>query len=298
MNHGVMKKIVTGIIFFIYSFGLSAQPFFDVTSVYYQHSPDAALFGKDKNPFATDYFLANVNLPVNINKKDRFLINPVFEWSRLNFIQREYLNVDLYGITLALTYMKQWKNEKWKTAFISVNRISSDLYKINMKHYQPGAAVLMIYERSKKIKYKLGVYYNAEFFGAYVIPLVGIDWKINNRFTLHGLVPRNLVLEYRIAPSFYTGINWKAITASYRFQSENTSDYFKIEENQIKLFADFYLTKHLVLNLEAGHTFFRKYNKRSEIQRQAGIDSDLQVNEGLLFKAGIYYRIRLDESNK
>lgn len=274
---------------------LSAQPFIDIVNIHYQKSPEAALYGKDKNPFSTDYFVANFNLPLKAFKRDRLIINPVFEWNHLGFGNQEYLNTDLYGLTMALSYVKQWKNDKWKTVFVSINRISSDLNKITIKHYQPGGALITIYERSKKVRYKLGVYYNSEFFGAYVLPLLGIEWSISDRLILHGLVPRNLVLEWRITPSLYAGINWRAITNSYRYRSEHTSDYFKIEENQVRLFADIYLTRHLVLNFETGHTFLREYNQRSELNRIVGLDSDLQLNEGLLFKAGIFYRIRLDD---
>ena len=292
-----MRTIFFLFLIFCSGFNLLAQPYIDIFSVHYQRSPDAALFGKGKNPFATDYLNANINLPVKVFKHDRLLINPVFEWNKLTFIKQDSTNINLYGITLALSYVKQWKNEKWKTVLVSVNRISSDLKNITIKHYQPGVAVLMIYERSEKIKYKLGAFYNAEFFGPFILPLIGVEWKISKRFILHGLVPRNLALEYKITPSLYVGLNWKAITNSFRYQSDNTNDYFKIEESQIRLFADIYITKHLVFNIEAGHSFLREYNAHlnSPLYENNERDFNLLANEGLLFKAGLYYRIRLDE---
>ena len=153
------------------------QPYLDIAGVSWQYSPDAAMYGKNKNHLTSHYVQGSLNLPIKLFKKDVLMISPQFEWNSLDFRVRDAGRLDLYGATLVLSYMKTWKNPKWKTAFASINRISSDLRDVSMKHYQPGGAVLMIYERSDNIKYKLGAYYNAEFFGAFVLPLVGFDWS-------------------------------------------------------------------------------------------------------------------------
>ncbi len=282
-------------LFLFFTTTAHSQPYLDIAAVSWQYSPDAAIYGKSKNHLASHYIQGGFNLPIKLFKKDVLMISPQFEWNSLDFRASDAGQLDLYGATLVLTYLKAWKNPKWKTAFASVNRISSDLRDISMKHYQPGGAVLMIYERSDKIKYKLGAYYNAEFFGAFVLPLVGFDWKISNSLILYGIIPRGLVLEYRFTPHFYAGVNWKAITNTYRYKTTDPGDYFKLEESQFRLFADLYFTKHLVLNIEAGHTFLRNFRERSNWSRVSGTGPDRDVNEGLLFKAAFHYRFRLDD---
>jgi len=278
--------------FLCFCLKLHAQPYFDPAAIQYQLSPDRAVTGEDKTPISVHYLQANVNIPLKIVKEDKLLINPFFEMWKLDFKNSVSQDIRLYGAVLALTYLKQWKNPNWKTAFVGIARLSSDFREINMGHFQPGAAFLVIHKRSEKFTFKFGAFYSAEFFGAYVLPLIGTDWKISKRLVLHGVVPRNLTLEYKIAPWLYVGPEWRGITNSYRMVGfEN--DYFKVEENQVRIFGDFYVAKHVVLNFAVGHTFLREFNKRGEVQKMSGLDSDLEINEGILFKAGIYYRIRL-----
>lgn len=282
----------------IIPFSLMAQPYIDVAGISYQHSPDAAFFGNTKNVLKTGYFYCFLNAPLNLNKKNVLLVSPLFERTNLELNDKKSTGLNLYGAMLGLSYIKTWKNEKWKTILVSVNRISSDFKNITIKHYQPGVALLVTYDRNPKVKYKLGAYYNSEFFGAFVLPLLGLDWKITDRLIFFGMLPRSMALEYKFNKWFYAGINWKAITNTYRFQSTNANDYFKLEESQVRLFTDIYFTKHIVLNLEAGHSFLRSYHLRSESQRLSGNPAELDVNEGLLLKAGLYYRFRLDDLKK
>jgi len=278
--------------------GAAAQPYFDVANIQYQLSPDASLYGKNRTPLEIRNLSAGINLPVKVFKSDVILLNPSFEYNGLDLHHGVSHDHDLYGASFALSYVKQWKKPEWKTVLVSVNRINSHLQQVTVNHYQPGGAVLMIYERSKKIRYKLGIYYNAEFFGAFVLPLAGVDWMISDRLILHGIVPRNLTLEYKLTPFLYVGAGWKAVTSSYRYASAHPHDYIKIEENQFRLFTDIYASNRIVCNFEAGHSLLRKYNKRSEAQRLAGFSSNLGVNEGWLIKVGLYYRVRLDREVK
>ena len=54
--------------------------------------------------------------------------------------------------------------------------------------------------------------------------------------------------------TFYYGANFRAITNSYK----KTQGYWRIDENQLGLYLDTYLSKNLVFNVEAGHSIYRK----------------------------------------
>ena len=82
---------------------------------------------------------------------------------------------------------------------------------------------------------------------------------------------------------------------SYRIGYLNNSlnkNYLRIVEMQLLLSADIYLTKKLVFNVEAGHSLFRRLRMGTD---NDGKDyySDEAVNDGLVFKAGLLYRMRL-----
>jgi len=283
-NNSLICKTLIALILVISSTCI-AQPYFDVANIQYIHSGEKKFSGPD-NPSEIRYWNVQVGAPLKL-QKDLLIFNPSLESYR--FMLSPPLNswITVYGVSLPITFLKQWKNEKWKTAFVFIPRINSDFKNINNNDYQFGGAVLAVYKKNENLRYKFGVYYNSEFFGTFILPLLGIEWNINERMNLFGVLPGNMTFEYKLCHSFYGGINFKSITNSYRY---NDSPYLKISDNYLKLFVDFYATKHLVLSLEAGHSALRKYSIGSG-------DAKLveSYRDGTLFKVGLAYRIRLDE---
>jgi hypothetical protein len=136
-------------------------------------------------------------------------------------------------------------------------------------------------------KIKFGLYYNREFFSDFYIPLAGVDWKINERTYLFGVLPNCMKLEYRLRKSLYAGLTFKSITNSYRYR--NQQGYFKISDNHLTVFSDFYLPGNFAIALEAGHTLFR------EVKNRSSFVAENATSDGFLIKAGVYYRIRLNK---
>ena len=163
---------------------------------------------------------------------------------------------------------------------------------IDGNDFQFGGAVLNVFKKNENLKYKLGLYYNSEFFGAFFMPLLGLDWNVNSRLNIFGVLPGSMNLEYKFSPNkFHAGINFRAITSSFRI---NDNPYLKINDNQLKLFVDYYVTKNNVISIEAGHTIFRKFKTGIRLGGK-NTDADLNVSEGYLFKIAYAYRIRTDK---
>ena len=100
--------------------------------------------------------------------------------------------------------------------------------------------------RTPTQKFSLGVYSNSEFFGLFVVPLVGIDWKIDDRNYLFGVFPGRLSFEHQWDRHWYSGLSFRAPTNSYRITN---GEYIRLDDAQLSLFLDYYLTKHLCLSL-------------------------------------------------
>jgi hypothetical protein len=236
-------------------------------------------------------------LPVKLHE-DVLVLNPFFESYRLKFNEQDDNQHTLNSIGFPVVFLRQWKNEKWKTAFVFIPRINSDFKNISSQDYQLGGAVVAVYEKKENLKYKFGLYYNSEFFGPFFMPLLGIDWNVNERINLFGVLPGNLTLECKINPSFYYGINFKSITNSYHFISSSLynfhGNFLKVTDNQLKVFLDYYPAKNIAISIEAGHSVLRKYS--------IGYDDNTlkqnQLRDGILLKAGLSYRIRLNEKKQ
>lgn len=263
-----------------------SQPYFDVANFYYQKSPTQSLFHSNDNEIKSQLFFANFNVAIKL-KEDYFIINPFFEHYQLNYSE----NKKFYGIGIPLTYRKQWKNSKWQTTFAIVPRINSDLDKVDANDYQIGGALLAIYKKSESLSFKFGVYYNSEFFGPFIIPLAGLQWNESERLNIFGVLPRIMNIEYKFNKHFYGGIELNFTTNSYRYD-----DYYfiRINDNYVKIYFDTYVNKNIVITLQAGQSFNRKYRTGF---RENGVThyNNLNVNDGLIIKAGLTYRLRLNE---
>ncbi len=272
--------------FFAFHNFLSAQPYFDVVNFQFVNSPEKKFLNSKNNPSGINYFSAQAGLPFKL-KKDLLLFNPFYEQYNLWLQTETNTTQTLNSIGLPVTFLKQWKNPAWKTAFVFIPRINADFKSTTQHGYQFGGAILAVYKKKENLKYKFGVYYNSEFFGPFFIPLLGIDWNINERLNLFGVLPGNLALEYKLNSSLYGGINFKSITNSYRFDGLS---YLKISDNYMKIFLDYYVEKKFVVTLEAGHTILRKY-KTGHTNEQFVQNN---FSDGMLLKVGPSYRIRLN----
>jgi hypothetical protein len=260
----------------------SAQPFLDIAKVKYTNSPNAGFINQNKNDVRLRYFSFETNLPLQFkNKKDALIFSPFFEtWSaQINKNKRQ----NYYSVALPVSLSKTIPYTKWGVLLTGIIRMndSSIGKKTNM---QVGGAFILSNKRNENLTWKLGIYVNNELFGVFVMPLAGIDWRIDQRNSLFGVLPGNLIYEHKISDHFYWGTNFRAITNSYGTKN----GYWRVDENQLGLYLDTYLSKNLVLNIEAGHSLLRKV--RTGIKHVVRYDAD--VNDNLYVKAVFAYRVR------
>jgi len=265
---------------------VNAQPFIDLASVYYQYS--AADKPVHNNTVYTDLASVSLTLPLKVDS-DYVVINPVYENFRMTF-PLSFVDREFHAAYLPLTWLHSW-NARWKTAFVFIPRMSAEIDdRIKKNDFQYGGAILNSYKKNETLKFKFGLYYNSEFFNHFFMPLLGIDWNINSRWNLFGVLPGSMNLEYKINKLVHAGILFRSITNSYRYYDYN---FIRVNDNHLKLFMDFYLTKTQVISIEAGHTILRKY--KSGFRNEGKADYyEMNVTDGYLFKVGYAFRLRTD----
>ena len=280
-----MKKIFLLIV--ILPLAGKAQPFIDLVSIYYQYS--AADKPRNNNLVYTNLASVGLTVPLKVDS-DFVVINPVYENFRMTF-PHVFVPREFHSIYMPLSWLHQW-NPVWKTAFVFIPRISSQLdVNINSHDLQFGGAVLTSIQKKETLKYKFGLYYNSEFFRHFFMPLLGIDWNINSKWNLFGVLPGSLNIEYKFRKSMHGGILFRSITSSYRTSGFN---FIRVNDNHIKLFLDIYATKNQVISFEAGHTLLRNYRSG---YRESGKTEyyAMNVTDGLLFRVAYSFRLRTDE---
>ena len=160
--------------------------------------------------------------------------------------------------------------------------------------WQYGGVLLSTWKKNQDLSFKFGLYYNKEFFGNYFIPLVGLDWKIDSKNNLFGVLPGSMTFEHKVTSRFYYGLAFRAFTNSYREEPVDPLfvgyNYLRIDDNPLGIYADTYLSKKIVLSAEAGYTILRRYRygyKTENIHTKTDYKCD-----NFYFKASLAYRLR------
>lgn len=289
------NNVLVSAILFIMSIGnIQAQPFVDIAAGQIQRI-------SDDNNISIQYGL-NIFLPIKAKNENIFLVG--VSYGRLSFELKGDNNPDinLSATSIQLGMVKKW-NDKWRTLALIIPKISSDFGELSVKDYQLGGTMLMTKTVNNTFSYKFGLYYNREFFGHFFIPLIGVEWKLNDRVNIFGVLPGNMNMEYRLKENFYSGIAYKSLTTSYRLSEKMQNKYIRDGHkiwghNQLKAFINFYPAKKLLLFGEIGHTVFREFNIFDDGSKTPLENNDLsEFNDGIFVNFGIALRIRLDNEN-
>lgn len=292
-----MKKFVFCRIIFLFTlfpFIIKAQPFVDIVNI------NAQAFGVTyKDSLLPKSLVTNYNATVFLPKKfangNMFLFRLCGEMLQLGK-QEPYAN--LYAISMPVGFQFVSKNKKWKAAFLVMPKISSDF----SDHYssndgQLGGTTLFTYvANDTSLKIKFGLYYNRECFGNFFVPLAGIDWKVNKRLSIYGILPNNMRAEWKMSKRFYAGIGYKNYQRSYRLGLQYQDDFVRVRESQVKVFFDFLAWKHALIFFDVAYML-----KYSFIQYGDQIENEIHpsavyapMENNFLTTFGIAYRLRLD----
>lgn len=290
------KGLLFLFIVFIVSYS-TAQPYVDILNVRTIQSPDQGFIRRNNHKNSFEYFNASLTMPIRFKKTGGALIlSPYVENWQVNLPDRNKLASLITereqffptGTGLPITLLTPIKRSKILLNTTMILRSNAE--KISLPaSFQAGGFVVLNYKINPKLTLKGGLYYNREAFGNFFMPIAGLEYKIDSSFQIWGALPGSLFIEKRLKKRWYTGLTFKAVNNSYQLFNGR---YIQFNDNQLSLFSDFYFTKNLVLNLEAGHSLFRRIRlgKTGSIKQYV---YEEKINDNLLFRVSAVYRIRL-----
>jgi uncharacterized protein DUF6268 len=286
-----MKKIFLPLFILIYSISV-AQPYLDIVRLNYSYSPLKGL--NEKNvPLISNFFTADVTIPIELKKGgDAFIINPFFT-NNVGSVSNEDFHVTSKALFVGFLKKDIFPNWNLLSSFIVRRNTQVDIGTNN--DWQYGGVLLTTWKKTKDLSFKFGLYYNKEFFGNYFMALVGLDWKIDAKNNLFGVLPGSMIFEHKVTSRFYYGFAFRALTNSYREDAVDPLfmhyNYLRIDDNPLGIYADTYLSKKIVLSAEAGYTILRRYRygyKTEDVHTKTDYK-----NDNFYFKASLAYRLRL-----
>lgn len=243
---------------------LNAQSSIDIFTIsgFYGFSSkyDAPLAGKATESGS----LINLKIPLKMNNKTIWyndFTHTYFE-IRTNLDPQPASMLTSVGLDAFIfqTGIVRKLNERNGFQFLIVPRYTTDFNGRDRKNWQLGFIALYEYRKNEKLLMRYGVLYNKEMFGPLLVPLVYLDWKCNDRWSIVGLMPINLKVNYRINDFFVAGFSHFGFTTTYRIgQDEFRSDYIERASIDETLFIRWKVIGNIHLETRLGYSLGRHY---------------------------------------
>ncbi|MEM1323808.1 MAG: hypothetical protein AAGG75_26335 [Bacteroidota bacterium] len=247
---------------------------------------------------------ANLRAPLQLNEQKDYLI-PMLDYTAVFLELDAYENDQLkfHDVDLGLGYLKNWPQSPWR-GYIGVGLAqTSDFTYFDFRELNYTFNLLAFYELKKTLSFRLGFNFRREAFGHLFVPLVGINWRINDQLRLSYLSFDHLKLEYQFARRLGGGIRLQ--NASYSFYLNNTyglqngalhtfGDKFPYTPQRLTAYLDVYLTDHLVAIGRFGFEFAKNlFHEDLDDAENLLSAYNGAVEPGLVFEFGLAWRIPL-----
>jgi len=282
---------------------LKAQPVFDLAQVSYQYGPSAGLkpgtVGTEVNTF-----YAGLNTPIKLNSRNRIILQTFHDRRHIGFEDEGNSKgftlhhaglpsrFDLQAFVLNTSFQRTLRDTSQNLVFvISGRHYASVGTPVSTLTLTPSAALLYTRRINERFAWKTGVYVSKEFFGFFWLPLLGVDWQAGKRLWVWGILPRQLVADYRLKPAWHLTLSYRGVTDSYRVGEKN---WLAQLEGQLRIGNEFYIPRSsLVLVLETGRSLFRNLRYYEAV---SGEQIRPQASDSWYFRAGLNLRFVTNEA--
>ena len=313
----LQKKLLACLVVFC-SLTQYAQPYVDLININNQRVKTNYTDSFGGSNYLNNYAL-NLTVPIKLDSCKTIIIrgfaesisysteikpNSIIPFTNQLATENFDFNTRLFAYILPVGIQYQTPSQKWKWLFLAMPKLAGtqcDTY--SSYQFQPGVFALATKKINPDFSLKFGLFYNKEFFGNFIVPIVSADLKINNRMQLYGTFPTFYKFEYALKKHVvYTGINYRSYTRSFLLKGAE-HNYMRIDDMSIKAFVEFYLSKKIVLYAEAGRMINYRlldyhYNTRNKPENEINNSILFRKNEIPFFiNFGLAYRIRFDLEN-
>ena len=243
--------------------------------------------------YIQDNFL-NFFAPINFGKGNVLLLRLNTERLSVSTYDSVRTTKALYSIATPFGLQLASKSQLWKYTTVIIPKLNTDFNGKLDQDFQLGAYFIVTRIVNKDLTLRLGIYYNKECFGDFWLPLVGADWKINDKVQVYGTLPSSLRVEYKLNKHWNIGLNFRAFLRSYRLNANNANDYIWARENQIKFYLERFIYKNIVFSVDIFRSLTYSLSKyESRIQKddkpEVPIPDRFAKNYGITI--GFAYRI-------
>ncbi len=184
---------------------------------------------------------------------------------------------DLHVLDLILGANVDW-DDNWSTLLLLYPGIHSDFQDLNGKDIYFSGAALAGYQVSESLSLSAGIYYDDSFGHPQLLPLLGVQWRINESLSLEAFIPQFLVFTWQLDSWLAVGLKGSVEGNQYRLKEGTPWEHTVVENSQILAgpFVDLQLAGELFLRLQGGFVFGRTFEFRDDDSNAKLFDGDIE----------------------
>ena len=280
------------------SFG---QGYIEGVNISYEHMPMKVKTPSGEQKFTGNNLKIGTTIPLflNPNKSKYLIVGGNLEAFNFSGTHPDFEVKRVYSISPTLGYSTMVSKSFNLTALL-MPTMNSDYKNVKGSDIKFAAIVRGSWKVSETMTWKAILGYRRQFYGPQYVALVGMDWKVNDKWQLYGDIPHNLTASYAVNEKVNTGFNLFVQNSTYRL--DNQDRYFEYNTVNPGLFAERYISSKWAVRATAAYTLIRNmeiYNKTDKADgfvdfyelgdRNNPINPE--VSKGMSFKIGLSYRI-------
>jgi hypothetical protein len=277
------------------------QGYIEGANISYEYLPMKVKSHHGDQKFIGNNFKAGTTIPVFItpNKSKYLLVGANFEAFDFSGTHPAFDVDRVYSVSPTLGFSTMI-GKKFNLTALFMPALNSDFKDVKSADIKFGAVVRGSWKVSDKLTWKAILGYREQFYGPQYIVLVGMDWKINNKWQLFGDIPHSATLNYSVNQKVNTGFNLFVQASTYSLSKQNR--YFEYNTVNPGLFAEYYVSPAWAVRATAAYTLIRNmeiYNRDEKTDGfidfyEMGNRKDpinAEVSSGLSLKLSLSFRV-------
>lgn len=282
------------------------QKYVDVAKFYYGNSSQNKFKNSEVSTQIKELGL-ELTIPIIINPTDAVLTGLIYERIQTRLFETDpETMVSVLGLRAGLS---KKHSEKWSGTYVLIPKLASDFNYLGRSDFQLGFLTLLKYAKGTNKNYKLGIYYNSELFGPFIVPLFGIYYlSSDEKFEANLTLPFLADINYKLHKRFNIGMNFNGQVRSYHLTtvpSTNKAGYIVKATNEVFSYLKFNLNNNISVYTRLGYSVGRSYRVYDETEKisfgsvliRVG-DERQQLNtdfsDGFIYQAALLYRFATD----
>lgn len=259
-------KFTISLVAICFGFTTQAQDYVDLVKINFNTSSENKFEDSPATTRVQELDL-EVTAPIRINASTNFLTGFIYEGIRTQLTPFE--GVETFGSIALKLGVNRIHSEKWSGTYMLLPKIASNHRTISRKDFQVGGVALLKYIKNEHTAYKLGMYYNTELFGPWVVPLVGLYHRSRNKkFEANFTLPLLGDVNYSFAGNVAVGLNFSGQVRTYYLTERSGPDvYLARSINELFAYVRLSITKNVILQLRGGRSIARSYRLYEDGQK-------------------------------